>query len=512
MSEALILPPLRDWAARAIPRMARGVKPHETKRQRRFLLVHLDGVSKSDLERAISEGEMPFLASLVRSGRYQLDAAFWGAPPSTPVFEASLLYGARHPSIPGYRWFDREQKRFFQMNAPGDAAQVDERLGRSGVSLLEGGGTAYLTLFRGKAENRLSMAALTDPAASFAELKAALRGSFKSARKNPFGWGWQMAQELLHAGVDGARWGLSLLDWRHEQDFALVRVFLIAMATGLARSRAFFDMVRGAPAIYLVEPGFDEVSHRRGPDSRQARRELRRADGALASLHAIARMLPNPYDLYVVSDHGQVKTTPYELVAERSIEQALKLTHPPPLPAGFAAALGGAAKRTAVPSDPVVVEAGNLAHVYLGNQGRALSASEILAANGEVLARAVNDPRVAFVAVRRHDHAVAVTREGIFTAEELTHARLPAPLSARAVAELLRELPRLPHAGDLVLHGAPAPNGGTVGFSWEFGTHGGVTAPETDSFVLWPSDAPAALNDLAHASELHGRLVNAYLP
>jgi hypothetical protein len=101
------------------------------------------------------------------------------------------------------------------------------------------------------------------------------------------------------------------------------------------------DMVRGAPVIYLVEAGFDEVSHRRGPDSPQALRELSRIDQSLADLHAISHALDRPYDLYVFSDHGQTGTVPYEQLAGRTLAEALRLpgSDSEPLSAGLLRAL-----------------------------------------------------------------------------------------------------------------------------------------------------------------------------
>ena len=93
------------------------------------------------------------------------------------------------------------------------------------------------------------------------------------SRQPPRGLG-RFAWEMVHAFVDGARWGFRELDWRHEQELALVRVFVLGALGSIARARAMTDMVRGAKVVYLVEPGFDEVSHRRGPQSKQALREL----------------------------------------------------------------------------------------------------------------------------------------------------------------------------------------------------------------------------------------------
>ena len=71
-------------------------------------------------------------------------------------------------------------------------------------------------------------------------------------------------------------------------------------------------------------------------------------------------------------------------------------------------------------------------------------------------------------------------------------------------------LPHMSTAGDLVLFGQALPEGGTVGFAWEFGSHGGLTRTETDSFVCWPHSLPVDLSSLGHCTELHERLSSVY--
>jgi hypothetical protein len=105
---------------------------------------------------------------------------------------------------------------------------------------------------------------------------------------------------------------------------------------------------------------------------------------------------------------------------------------------------------------------------------------------------------------------VAVIGGRVFGPEEIDSSPLAEEFSKRAVADLLRELPHMRTAGDLVLYGAAAEPGGTVGFAWEFGSHGGVTGIETKSWVCWPTDAPVDLSALSHSTQLHQRLSEVY--
>ena len=54
------------------------------------------------------------------------------------------------------------------------------------------------------------------------------------------------------------------------------------------------DMARGVPAIYLAYGNYDEVAHRRGPFSPQARAELHRVDRYLETLYAVGQSVEAP--------------------------------------------------------------------------------------------------------------------------------------------------------------------------------------------------------------------------
>ncbi len=515
---AIIRPQLRDWAQHAVGQIGRrldgGVS--RTKRTRKLLVVHLDGVPKRVLDEAVRTGRMPFLSRLVSTGAYHLDTAFWGTPASTPCFQAGLLYGLRHPNLPAYNWFDRELGREVKMNVPRDTLAIEQRLGGFGRnSLLEDGGTAYLSLFRAGAENKLCMSALANLKAVLKTAPAVFRGIRAAPRQTVMAYVRSMARELWDCLQDVRRWVAEVKDWRHEREFLLNRVFLSSIGWNLARTRAEIDMVAGVPAIYLVFGNYDEISHRRGPFSPQALRELYRVDGALEELYAIAKTVENPYDIYLLTDHGHVDSSPFEQRQRERLKPYLLSGPKVALDAAVERALlDGRRLEAGLPPapdvEPVVIEAGNFSHVYLNRERRALEAKELLERYRDVVARAVSNPDIGIVAMRRGDSAVAVIGGGVYGPDEMDQAPLAAEFNKRAVADLLRELPHMPTAGDLVLYGQAVTQTGTVGFAWEFGSHGGLTRIETDSVICWPADAPVDLGALSHSTQLHERLSEVY--
>ncbi|MFZ5472255.1 MAG: alkaline phosphatase family protein [Myxococcota bacterium] len=507
----------RSWAQETIARIGRRVGRLPTRRPRKFLLVHLDGVPRAVLEQAIAQGTMPFFSSLVRSGAYHFDTAFWGSPASTPCFQAGLLYGLRHPNLPAYHWFDRGLGRVVRMNVPLDAHSVESRLGaRPENSLLEGGGTTYLSLFHAGAKNQLDMTSLRNLPAMARALFRDLKGIRGGSRRGVLAYLGELMRDMWGAGKDVVRWTRRLHgDWRHEREYLLNRFLLIRLAWSLAHSRALIDMVLGVPAIYLVFGNFDEVAHRRGPCSAQALGELYRVDAHLAELYALAHTLEEPYDVYFFTDHGHVDSAPLEQRVGKKLERCLSEGPAAPLPKEVERGLlDGRALLAGGPvwprEEPVVIEAGNFAHVYLTRGHEPLEAMALLQRHREVLSRAVALSDIGLVAVRRGSRAVAIVRGGVYGANELHGVPLPTDFSKRAVADLLEELPHMKSAGDLVLFGAAHQRGGTVGFAWEFGSHGGLTRIETESVVCWPVHGPVELSALSHSTQLHQRLSTAY--
>jgi hypothetical protein len=238
-------------------------------------------------------------------------------------------------------------------------------------------------------------------------------------------------------------------------------------------------------------------------------------DAYLEELLAVARTLDEPYDVYFVTDHGHVDSAPIEQRIGRKLESYLMDPAPTPLSSDVERALlAGRLFKPESPvqfrDEPVVVEAGNFAHVYLTRGKEPLEAMDLLNKHRNVLARAVAQRDIGIIAVRRQDSAVAIIQGRVYGPDEIESSPLSSHFSKRAVADLLRELPHMKTAGDLVLYGEICQPGGTVGFAWEFGSHGGLTNIETNSVVCWPSRGPVDLSGLGHATQLHEKLSQVY--
>ena len=91
---------------------------------------------------------------------------------------------------------------------------------------------------------------------------------------------------------------------------------------------AVLDIMRGAPSIYMLYLGYDEVAHHSGPWTDDAFGDLQRLDRTFARLkRVVEEKAPRPYDLIILSDHGQsfgaTFKQRYNLTVKELIEQNL---------------------------------------------------------------------------------------------------------------------------------------------------------------------------------------------
>ncbi len=521
---------------------------------RRFCVIHLDGVSRRRLLSAIEAGQTPFLGRLMRSEEYALSPCYSGAPASTPAFQAGLLYGLREPDIPGFLWYDRERRAEVHMDCAADAAEVEARLRAQRPGLLEHGTASFSVFTGGAAVNGFTMAgwatpplrliAATNPCSLAAGAVAHAHTAARIASR--------LASEGSGSLIDGIRHSARLGRLQHEPTFFLHRVGLSIGAREAAIFRAALDLARGVPAIYTCFGDYDEIAHRRGPDGPEAVQALRGIDEAAARIFAAAAAVPElGYDLYVVSDHGQVHTRPFEGTIGLGLLDYLALAEPrrdgaprvseeatreigrvralaraaQGLPAALEARArslareaaraiarrrGGAEDGPRLLDEAVCVEAGDIAHLYLGGERRALVEPEIARRFSRLLAVVTRCPLVGLVAARIDGGAVAYVSgrrwdlrdPGAARALELGYG------GARALA-FVKSVALLPSAGDLVVYGNGLP-GEDVAFPWEFGSHAGVARDEVETFIIHPREVPYDFTRVSHGADLHDFLVDRY--
>ncbi len=169
---------------------------------------------------------------------------------------------------------------------------------------------------------------------------------------------------------------------RLEHWYPFVRAAMCGPMRDMSANVAILDLLRGAPAIYMLYLGYDEVAHHSGPWTGDAFGDLKRLDKTFARLRrTIATKAPRPYSLIVLSDHGQsfgaTFKQRYGVTIKEFIEQQL------PHGTTVAQAIGGDTGAMGLQG-----VAGELANVQQHGKGRKLTRglARSVAKGGEKLA------------------------------------------------------------------------------------------------------------------------------
>jgi type I phosphodiesterase/nucleotide pyrophosphatase len=510
--------------------------------RRRLVLLQIDGLSSRRLRQALDRGDLPHLERWLASGQARLRSLVAASAPSTPVFTAGLLYGAR-AGVPGFAWYDRKLGRQVRMDLAEDVSALERSLAGDRTPLLDGG-TSYGTIWPGGAADAFFNVVLfnsgTPPSRwrvrnAYDRLVSAVAAAGIVGRV-----GSRFLLELAVGLWDFQRWCRRIHSTRFEWRFLYMRLFVSVVMRDVATDGAVVDILRGVPRIFIDYLGYDEYAHRRGPDAELALYNLSGIDAAIGRIFRAVRAVPEyKYDVYVFSDHGHLATTPFERIVGRDLA-AFVLEHARSdaaaaslesdhvrqlvslratefwtrtLPKG----LRGPARlyvewlrrrvrrcadeRAWKPLDAIeVVTGGSVAHIYF-DRGSAcrLTVEEIDARHPQLLDALGRCPAIGLMVGRGADGPLVFWRGRRYRlgdrralARLLPFRRLGYELCAM---HLLQAAEGARH-GDLVLYGAFA-RAGDVAFDFEFGSHGGLGPDELDQFFCHPArvELPAELDD-----------------
>lgn len=466
------------------------VPPAARPPRRRFLIIQIDGLSREMLDRALRGPSLRHVRQLLVTGRLARRDLSVGLPSSTPAFQAALMYGER-PDIPGFHFYDKRERRELHFPKHGVANLVEQRHARGRTGILEGG-SCYGCIFTGGAANDLwTFARLRSLASAGRGLRrAALSGlllawvAFKC-----FGLTLMTLARFAGRSVSAALAGR--VEIRRSLEALVVDIGVSIWARQLFTLLVSADLYRGVPAIYVNFLDYDVLSHAFGPTDRLAFRGLGRVDRSIQQLSRIVRRLPEMgYDLYVLSDHGQSRSRPFQRASRgASLEDVAR------------DALGGEA-----PPEMKIITAGPNAFIYFTDRDEPLLASEIEARHPRALARLSRHPGIGLVLARGvsgpvcwyRGHRVPLTRRPDPTVRD--------PFARRADREVvvadLRDLMAMPSAGDIVLYGTGAP-AGDVSFIDERGAHAGPSEAELNTFILHSPSVTLPEAPLTHPVQLY---------
>lgn len=478
-----------------------------------LILVQIDGLSRTQLERGLRRGRLPFLRRLIQGEGYVVRTMYSGLPSTTPSVQGELFYGIR-PAVPAFSFLSRRFGRVVKMLEPEPVANIERDLESRGKGLLEGG-SVYSNIYTGGAAEAhfcSSTFGWSHAMKAANPFKLAVLGLLNAA--SLLRTAVLIPVELALAVVDLFRGTIAGENIGKELKFVPTRVLICIMLREVITLGAMMDAARGLPVIHLNYLGYDEQAHRRGPSSEFAHWTLKGIDYSIRRIYEAAqRSNRRIYDVWIYSDHGQEHVTPYPVAQGRTLKEAVEevlkdISAPTPGQADGEASIRSqrvrylraeraGAGETDGPAGPepggngigepevtdfTLAAMGPIGHL---NFGRAFDRRRL----PEIAARLVEEAGVPAVLVAEGEaHIRAWTPEGVRS--------LPRDV-ARVIGEKhpflkelaveIGELCRHPDAGDLVLLGY-RPDGRAMSFPIETGAHAGPGPEETLAFSMTPPD------------------------
>lgn len=490
----------REWAAR---RRRASLGAGESSG---LLMIQVDGLARSQLERAMAKRRMPFLRRLMRRDDYRMHDFYPGVPSTTAAVQGELFYGVR-AAVPGYSFYDRIKRRHGVMSSPDWAKDAEAGCAAQAPGLLEGG-SSWSNIYTGGATQEESHFCAASIGFSDMWRTGKIRNIFIFIVLHPLRSIFIALLLILESFI--ALWDLILGVCRGERLFPeflilLSRVFIAIGLRELITIGAAVDLARGLPVIHVNFVGYDEHSHRRGPGSAFAHWSLLGIDRAIHSLYRAAEQSNRrDYTVWIFSDHGQERVKSFDTEFTGGIEKIvgdiLEVSQQkdpawrarsqkrllPTWRTGKAAEKRFAKWSKAAALTPgeeatfTIAAIGPVGHLYLANPPD----DEKRAA---IARRLVKEGKVPGVLIKRADNSVVwFHASGETLVPDDVPPFLPHPEPVRKeIADDLATLARHPHTGDLLLLGwSPGTEAWT--FAPERGAHAGIGPEETRGFVLLP--------------------------
>jgi hypothetical protein len=474
---------------------------------------------------------------MIERDGYVLSPTDCGLPSQTSACQTGILFGDNY-DIPAFRWYDKARDKLFVSG--NDATEINARYAH-GQGLLRGGASIN-NMMNGDAT--LSLLTASDLRGGTAEQQRARARDVYLLLLNP----------NFFMRVIGLFIGESVLEvWQYFRDVAagvqprLNRLhkfypFIRSATTVFMREVSGFltlmQIVRGEPAMYTTWPGYDEVAHHSGPWSKHAFGTLRGFDRFIGIVREIiATKAPRPYELLLLSDHGQSFGPTFLMRYGYTLKEFIE-RH---MPAGTvmvqtsggddgsisvastaaelgniqAQGMGGrtgqaavkqmqkAAERSAEDDSQGEVEAvaaadvtfcgsGNLGQVYFHTFDHRTTLDELNEAFPGMVEAVIGHEGVGLVVATDPDGApVAYGKHGrrnLHTGEISGEDPLTPYGDVELRAWQVRRVADFPSAGDLIIVSTLYPDGSVAALEELIGNHGGMGGEQTDSFLLHPAD------------------------
>ncbi|MFL5929300.1 MAG: phage holin family protein, partial [Gaiellaceae bacterium] len=388
-----------------------------------IIYLEIDGLALPVLQRAMRDGNASEMARWLEEGTHELVEWETDLSSQTGASQAGILLGSNE-DIPAFRWVEKERGTMMTCSAPDDCAEIERRRA-TGRGLLIAGGASRGNLLSGEADEQiLTVSRMEAEKRANPGYRAFFANGFNVTRSLVLFFfevllEWVAALRAVRRDVRprGHRGGL----------YPFMRAAMCVVVRDLIVYGVLSDMMKGRPAVYATFSSYDEVAHHSGLERADTLEALRKLDEQFGRIARARRYAPRPYEIVVLSDHGQTQGATFkqrngygldELV-RRSIDGAdvaggdaedenqMMVGHA----VNEAVGRQGSEKKSKkdVSGEQVVVlGSGNLGLIYLMDEPRRLTLEEIEARHPRLIPALRSHPHVGWLLVRSEEQGPVV--------------------------------------------------------------------------------------------------------
>ncbi len=497
-----------ESALRVVRRVARRQGREDPTDVPGIVFLEIDGLALPILRRAMRDGNAPVMARWMEENGYRLTEWETDLSSQTGASQAGILLGSNE-DIPAFRWVEKETGTMMVCSSPQDCAEIERRMS-TGIGLLADGGASRGNLLSGEAaETILTVSRMDAEKGANPGYRAFLAHGVNVTRALVLFF-WEVLLEWS-AALRAARRDVRPRGHRGGS-YPFLRGALCVIVRNMIVFGVLTDMMRGRPAVYATFSSYDEVAHHSGLERADTLEALRKLDQQFGRIERARRYAPRPYELVVLSDHGQTQGATFKQRNGYGLEDLVERS----LETGDVAAFAGGDEQTAMVGhavgeatgakpnkkrakndvsdrNVVVLGSGNLGLIYLMEEKRRLTLEEIEERHPRLVGALREHPHVGWLLIRSAERGALVL--GAAGTRHLGSGEIegddPLASFSDTAAEHLIRTDGFAHVADIMV-GSFYDSERDEGCAFEelISFHGGLGGDQTRPFILHGDHLP----------------------